>query len=108
MSQHAYNEYAEDVKPGGTIILDPDLIPYEKDLKNCKIFRVPATKISEELGRKIVANIVMLGALVAITNALDEKAVRESIKANIPKGTETLNLTAFEKGLEYGKSLLKN
>jgi 2-oxoglutarate ferredoxin oxidoreductase subunit gamma len=106
MSQHAYNEYAEDVKLGGTILFDPDMIPHEKDLKNVKVFRIPATKIAEELGRKIVANIAMLGAFVAITNVLDEKAVIESIKANIPKGTEEVNLTAFEKGYEYGKSLL--
>ncbi len=108
MSQHAYNEYAEDVKPDGTIILDPDMIPHEKDLKNAKVFRIPATKIAEELGRKIVANIVMIGAFVAITNVLDENAVKESIKVNVPKGTEELNLTAFEKGCEYGKNLLKS
>ncbi len=106
MSQHAYNEYAENVKLGGTIIMDPDMIPNEKDFKNVKVFRIPATKIAEELGRKIVANIIMLGAFVAVTSALDEKAVKESIKANIPKGTEELNLTAFEKGYEYGKNLL--
>jgi len=108
MSQHAYNEYAEDVKPNGTIILDPDMIPREKDLKNVKVFRIPATKIAEELGRKIVANIVMIGAFAAISNVLEENAVKESIKVNVPKGTEELNLTAFEKGYEYGKSLLKS
>jgi 2-oxoglutarate ferredoxin oxidoreductase subunit gamma len=105
MSQHAYNEYATDVKPGGTVILDSDMIPTEKNLENVKVFRVPATKIAEELGRRIVANIVMLGALVAITRLLDENAVKESIKENIPKGTEELNLTAFEKGFECGKTL---
>jgi len=108
MSQHAYNEYAENVKPGGVIIMDPDMIPHEKDLKNIRIFRIPATKIAEELGRKIVANIVMLGAFVSITHMLKESAVKESIKANIPKGTEELNLTAFEKGYEYAKNLLKS
>lgn len=108
MSQHAYNEYAEDVKPGGTVIIDPDMIPHEKNLKNVKIFRVPATRIAEELGRKIVANIVMLGAFASLTNLLDKDAVKESIKANVPKGTEELNLKAFEKGYEYGLSLLKS
>ena len=104
MSQHAYNEYAEDVKPGGKVIMDPDMIPHERDLKNVSVFRVPAAKIAEELGRRIVANIVMIGAFVAITGLLDENAVKESIKENIPKGTEELNLAAFEKGFEYGKS----
>lgn len=108
MSQHAYNEYAENVKADGTIIMDPDMIPHEKDLKSVEVFRIPATKIAEELGRKIVANIVMLGAFVAVTNMLKEKAVTEAIKANVPRGTEKLNLRAFEKGHEYGKNLLKN
>ncbi|MEM3696189.1 MAG: 2-oxoacid:ferredoxin oxidoreductase subunit gamma [Candidatus Bathyarchaeia archaeon] len=108
MSQHAYNEYAENVKTGGTIILDPDMVPHEKELKNVKVFKVPATRIAEELGRKIVANIAMLGAFVAITGVLDNEAVKESIKVNVPKGTEELNLKAFEKGYEYGKNLLKS
>jgi len=108
MSQHAYNEYAENLKPGGTLILDPDMIPREEELKDAKVFRIAATKIAEGLGRKIVANIVMLGAFTAITNALDKNAIKESIKANIPKGTEELNLTAFEKGFEYGQNLLKS
>lgn len=105
MSQHAYNDYVDDIKNGGTIILDPDMIPHEKDLKNAKIYRVPATKIAEQLGRKIVANITMLGAFVAITGILDVQAVKEVVKENVPKGTEELNLTAFQKGFDYGKNL---
>jgi Pyruvate/2-oxoacid:ferredoxin oxidoreductase gamma subunit len=34
--------------------------------------------------------------------------VKEAIKRNVPKGMVELNLTAFEKGYGYGKSLLKN
>ena len=104
MSQAAYNDYAEDVKPGGTVILDPDMIPRQKEMKGLKVYHVPATKIAEELGRRIVANIVMLGAFTAITELLDEKALKESVKENIPKGTEELNLAAFDKGYEYGKT----
>jgi 2-oxoglutarate ferredoxin oxidoreductase subunit gamma len=107
MSQHAYIDYVDDIKAGGTVILDPDMIPREKDSKSVKVFHVPATKIAEGLGRKIVANIVMLGAFVAITGVLDENAVRETVKENIPRGTEELNLVAFQKGYEYGKSLLE-
>lgn len=107
MSQHAYNEYIGDVKHGGTVILDPDMIPHETDAKGLKVFRVPATKIAEGLGRRIVANIVMLGAFVSITKLLDEDNIKESFKANIPKGTEELNLKAFAEGYEYGRNLLK-
>jgi 2-oxoglutarate ferredoxin oxidoreductase subunit gamma len=105
MSQAAYNDYADDIKQGGTVILDPDMIPTQKDLGKVKIFKVPATKMADQLGRRIVANIVMIGAFVAITKLLDENAVKESVKENIPKGTEELNLAAFEKGYEYGNNL---
>ena len=107
MSQHAYNEYAETVKKGGTIILDPDMIPNERELEGVKVFRVPATRMAEELGRRIVANVVMLGAFTAITNIVDKDAIKESVKANVPKGTEALNLKAFEMGYEYGKKLVE-
>ncbi|MBS7647269.1 MAG: 2-oxoacid:ferredoxin oxidoreductase subunit gamma [Candidatus Bathyarchaeia archaeon] len=107
MSQHAYNEYAGNVKENGIIILDPDMIPNEKKLGNVKIFRVPATRIAEEFGNKIVANTVMLGALTAITGIVDKEAIKKSIAANVPKETEELNLKAFEKGYEYGENLVK-
>jgi 2-oxoglutarate ferredoxin oxidoreductase subunit gamma len=106
MSQHAYNDYVEDLKPQGTIILDPDMIPHEIELKDVKVFRVPATKIAEELGRRIVANIVMIGAFTSLTGLLDSNAIKESIKENIPKGTEDLNLAAYQKGHDFGKSLM--
>jgi 2-oxoglutarate ferredoxin oxidoreductase subunit gamma len=108
MSQHAYNEYVESLKPGGTLILDPDMIPHETELKDVKVFRVPATKVADELGKRIVANIAMLGAFTSLTGLLSAEAIKESIKENIPKGTEELNLAAFQKGYDYGKSLLKN
>jgi len=104
MSQHAYNEYSKDVKSGGVIIMDPDMIPHEIDLDKIRIYRIPATKIAEGLGKRIVANIVMLGAFVSITGLMDADAIRKSIKSNIPKGTEELNMTAFEKGYEFGRN----
>lgn len=106
MSQHAYNDYIDDIKPDATVIFDPDMIPRTKELDKAKVFQVPATKIAEGLGRRIVANIVMLGAFTSITKALDENAVKESIIQNIPKGTEELNLAAFQKGYDYGKNLV--
>lgn len=107
MSQHAYNEYAENVKQNGIVIIDPDMIPHQKKIQNVRVFRIPATKIAEELGRKIVANIIMLGAFIAITGIVNKDALEQSIKENIPEGTERINLEAFEKGYEYANNMLK-
>jgi len=107
MSQEAFNMYADTLKPNGTLLLDSDMVPRREFKGNAHVFTVPSTKIAEELGKAIVANVVMLGALVAITDITTPEAFKNSLLSNIPKGTEKLNLTAFEKGYEYGKKLLE-
>lgn len=108
MSQAAYNTYAENVKKGGILLLDPDMVPvHESESVGVRVFMIPTTKIAEQLGKTIVANVVMLGALVAITNLISVETFRKSLLNNIPKGTEKLNLAALEKGYEYGKKLLE-
>jgi len=108
MFQEAYNTYVNTVKKGGILLLDPDMAPLrESKSVNVRVFMIPATKIAEQLGKTIVANVVMLGALVAITNLVSLEAFRKSLLSNIPKGTEKLNLAALEKGYEYGKKLLE-
>ena len=107
MSQEAYNTYVDSVKKGGLLILDPNLIPKQKSTPGVRVFKVPATKIAEELGKTIVANVVMLGAFTSITNLVKAESIKQSILGSIPKGTEKLNLEAFKKGYEFGKRLLQ-
>jgi len=107
MSQDAYTGYVDTLKKGGILLLDPDMVPKRKEVKDINIYEVPATRIAEELGKRIMANVVMLGALTAVTRIVKAEAMREAILRNVPKGTEKLNIAAFERGLEYGKALLE-
>jgi 2-oxoglutarate ferredoxin oxidoreductase subunit gamma len=107
MSQEAFTTYAKTLKPGGILLIDPDMIPRHDFNNSARIFMIPSTKIAEELGKTIVANVVMLGALVAVSNLMTPEAFKNALLKNIPKGTEKLNLMAFEKGYEYGKKLLE-
>ncbi|MDH5634732.1 MAG: 2-oxoacid:ferredoxin oxidoreductase subunit gamma [Candidatus Bathyarchaeota archaeon] len=107
MSQEAFTTYSDSLKPNGTLLLDPDMVPRHEFKGSARVFMVPSTKIAEELGKTIVANVVMLGAVVAVTGITNAEAFKKSLVSNIPKGTEKLNLTAFEKGYEYGKKLLE-
>ncbi len=61
MSQAAYNKYAPDLEEGALLIIDQDLVETGEIAGDVKLLSVPATRLAEELGRKIVANIVMLG-----------------------------------------------
>ncbi len=108
MSQAAYEKYIGDLKPGGILVIDPDLVKVDDRAKKAsKIYAVPATRIAESLGRRIVANMVLVGALTAITKLVPKEAMENSVKASVPPGTEALNLRAFNTGYEYGLRLLK-
>ena len=108
LSQEAYSDYVNDLKEGGVLLVDPGMVPNQRKDVKAKIYEVPAARIAEELGKKIVANVVTIGAFTALTDMLDVKVVKEAIKRNVPKGMVELNLTAFEKGYGCGKSLLKS
>ncbi|HML03257.1 MAG TPA: 2-oxoacid:ferredoxin oxidoreductase subunit gamma [Candidatus Bathyarchaeia archaeon] len=106
MSQAAYTRYADALKNGGTLIFDPYMIPQQKEDSKIRVYPVPATSMAEEMGKTIFANVIMLGALTAITTLVSGEAMKKAILSNIPKGTEKLNLEAYEKGYEYGRKLL--
>lgn len=107
MSQGALNTYGSVIRPEGLMILDEDLVTLEEDPPGITVYRVPFTRMAEELGRSIVANIVMLGALTALGEVATYDSMKESVLSSIPPGTEDLNISAFNKGFEYGQEILR-
>lgn len=106
MSQGALQTYGESIRGSGMLILDEDLVNLEKAPVGVTVYRVPSTRIAEEMGKKIVANIVMLGAVTALAGIVGYEAMKESVLASIPLGTEDLNISAFDKGYDYGQNVL--
>jgi len=107
MSQGALGTYGGSIKENGILIVDEDLVTLAGHPEKARLWKVPATRIAESMNRKIVANIVMLGAVTALGGVVGYEAMREAVLSSIPPGTEELNLTAFNKGYEYGSSLMK-
>ena len=105
MSQESFDTYRDDLNKNTKIVIDPDLVP-KHDIGR-PVYKVQAQKIAEELGNKIVTNIVMVGASMAIFGLLDEEAVRKSVLDSVPKRFLELNEKAYVKGLEAGKNALK-
>lgn len=107
MSQEAYTKFASELVAGGTLITEEELVTLNNLRKDIRHFSIPATRFAEELGKKMVLNIVMMGFTIAISNVASEQAMIEAVKVSVPKGTEELNLKAFQKGYEYGRNMLK-
>ncbi len=106
MSQEAYNRFAPELKQGGLLIVEEDLVRVS-DLKgDRKVYSIPATRIAEELGKRMVLNAVMVGFFTAVTKLLSADAVRKSVADSVPASFRELNLKAFERGFEYGNTAL--
>jgi len=106
MSQEAYIKYAPGLGQDALLLIDEDLVKPKRS-KNARVLAVPATRIAQELGRTAVANIVMLGFLAAVTGLVPLDAMRRSVLTSVPRGTEELNMKAFERGYAYGMERMK-
>jgi 2-oxoglutarate ferredoxin oxidoreductase subunit gamma len=102
MSQEAYTTYGKHLAEDGVMIIDEDLVHLsEKDGKR-KVHKILATRMATNLGKRIVANIVMLGFFTATTKIINYEAMKKAVLSSIPKGTEELNSKAFEEGYQFG------
>jgi len=106
MSQEAYSKFESNLDKKGFLLIDEDLVKPGISGAGVKMYSIPSTRIAEEMGNKIIANIVMLGFFTAVTEVVSADSVRKAIPGSVPKRFVDLNLQAFEKGYEYGKELL--
>jgi 2-oxoglutarate ferredoxin oxidoreductase subunit gamma len=106
MSKEAYTRFTPQLKPGGILITEQDLVQVDVVPENIRMFGVPATRLAEELGRKVVLNIVMVGFFAAVTRLLDPESVRKAVEDSVPPAMAKLNLQAFDKGFQYGTELV--
>lgn len=104
MSEQAFEKFGRELKDTGLLIIDEDMV---KESPEGRVVRVPATRIAETLGTRIVANVVMLGAFQVITNVISWDALFKSVMDLVPKVTHELNTKALERGRELGIAAVK-
>ena len=105
MSQQSYDAYREKVKEGGLLIYESDLVTLHEH-EPARAFGIAATDLAyKSFGRKIIANMVMIGCVSAVTAAVSEEALTRTIREIVPRGTEKLNLDAFREGQRMAREL---
>jgi len=100
MSQEGFEKYGAGAQESAVMLIDSTLV---HSRPKCRCIEIPATGEAKANLKVIVANIVMLGALVAATHVVSEESLKKAILDSVPKGTEDLNLKAMQLGLELGK-----
>ena len=99
MFQEAYERYRPDLAEDGLLVLDQDLV--RPDPREGAFHAIPATRLAEGLGKKIAANVVMLGFFTAVSGLVRREAVEAALRATLAPRLLALNLQAFATGYEY-------
>ena len=99
LSQQAYDKYAPLLKENGTLIIEKDLVRTKKSSTKHHTCSISATDIAhKKFGRKIMANMVVLGYMTALLGIVSKESVKQAICEHVPQGTEDKNIEAFEEG----------
>jgi 2-oxoglutarate ferredoxin oxidoreductase subunit gamma len=101
MSQEACDRYLPEMNDGGLLLYESDLVKPNPKGKKVKLCGIPTTRLAEELGNRVVQNIVMLGYFSQVSNATSKEALQEAIKSSVPSKTIELNLSAFDQGFMF-------
>ncbi len=105
MTQESLDKYYPDLKENGTLIVDETLVT---EIPTDNYYALPFTRLArEEAGHVMVANVVALGAIGAITGIVTHEVLVEAVLARAPRGTEDKNRKAVEIGFREGARLLK-
>ena len=105
LNQKALDEYYQDLKPDGLLIVDSTFV---KTVPVANAVQIPFTRIARDRFKKeMVANIVALGAISELSSIVSKKAIEAAVLARVPKGTEKLNRDALKAGMAAAKRMRK-
>ncbi|MGA7562711.1 MAG: 2-oxoacid:acceptor oxidoreductase family protein [Desulfobaccales bacterium] len=103
LNQKSLDVFLGDLKEGGVLLVDADLV---QEVPESGALSIPFTRMAREAGRELMANIVALGALAAITGAVSREALKAAVLARVPAASREMNERALEAGLAAGAKVL--
>jgi 2-oxoglutarate ferredoxin oxidoreductase subunit gamma len=102
LTQEAYNKFSAIIRPGGLLITDSRYVKIQRKVdaqqRELPIYRT----VIEKIGRPIVFNICMLGALIAQTELVKPESIMKVLEARVPADFLEMNQKALQLGMELG------
>lgn len=101
MNRPSLDKFEHAIKPNGLLIVDSDLVNRLPERTDIQVISIPAQTIAEGIGSKTIANMVLLGALVAKTGIVSMEDLLKALKEHGKEKFYEANKKALEKGAEY-------
>jgi len=105
LTQDAYNKFSGLIRPGGLLLTDSHYVKQEKKVDARQVELDMYMKVIDKIGRPVVFNICMLGALIRLTQLIRPESVVKALKRRIPADILELNNQALKLGMEMAENL---
>lgn len=106
MSQDGFEHYRDTLRADTVVFHEAELV-HPPATWDRPTHAVPALEAARALGKKVVANMVLLGAVVGATKIVSVEAARKALIESVPPAHQALNVAAFDRGLALAPDLLE-
>jgi 2-oxoglutarate ferredoxin oxidoreductase subunit gamma len=108
VAQVSFNLFKNGVTPGGTIVVDPNLVhPTDEDRKTWNIYEIPIITIAkEEVGNVITQSVVALAIANTMQKALDKEVLVDTMLSKVPAKVHAANIKAYDLGEKYAQEAM--
>ena len=104
MNLPSLDKFINDVQPGGIVIIDSTLVPKKVERDDVTVVYIPATEMAEKNSLKGLANIILIGKLMQMTNFCSMEIMEKTIQKVVPPRKQHLvepNMKAIKLGAEF-------
>ncbi|PTN10147.1 2-oxoacid:acceptor oxidoreductase family protein [Mangrovibacterium marinum] len=101
LNQQSLDKFEAEVKPGGTLLYDPNGIVHPPTRTDINIYKIEGTKIAADMGNVKTFNMVVLGAFLKAKPIVALESIRKGLEKSLPERHHKLipmNLQAIEAG----------
>ena len=105
LSQQAYERYSTQLTTKGMLMIDRDLVCPVSSQVSIQRIDLPFTSLAEQLDRRILANIIALGALVKISGVVKCTSIAGALTNWINEKHQPLAQEVLSIGFELGISV---
>ncbi|RLC01504.1 MAG: 2-oxoacid:ferredoxin oxidoreductase subunit gamma [Deltaproteobacteria bacterium] len=103
LTQESYNKFSSIIRPGGLLLVDSKYVTIEKKVDAKHIALPMYDTVMKEIGKPIVFNICMLGALIGVSGLIKPESILKVLETTIPDGFMEMNKKALDIGMTMGK-----
>ena len=106
LTQAAYTSFSPLIRPGGLLLSDSRFVQTTRKVDAKQVELPIYNEVMEKIGKPIVFNISVLGALLSLTPIVKEESLAKAVQARVPKDFVQMNMDAMQLGFELGRSQL--